>query len=312
MGRRLTAAGGTIVLMRRALLAACVIAAVRSAYADEKSPPIAAPPAGSSEPHWLIYGALVNDAFSELIPPLDDQGFTHDTVLAIRREQTDWLRDALGGNALAGIDQIGGSAVHRIITSRGDRRRWDLAELFATAEHVWPLALPLSATLRAGPTFAGNLGGRYIQNGWHSISKTGPTVEQGLQNMYPGDRRFAFTLGARVGADTGEQLTGWLRGYGFVDGQVALGSTGVTSMQSALGISAAQAHVGAHAELALARYDVDDPDLALPGAYRAGWQAEWRVGVDLHWSHYRAGYEYRANESGSGEPVGLVEFSTTQ
>jgi hypothetical protein len=287
--------------MRRVLLASCVLApAAHPAFADEKSPPVAAAPAGSSEPHWLIYGSLRNDAFSELIPPLDDQGFTHDTVLVIRREQSEWLT------------RIGGSGVHRIITSRVDRRRWDLAELFATAEHAWPLALPVSATLRAGPTFAGNLGGRYIQNGWHSLSGTGPTLEQGLQNMYPGDRRFAFTVGARVAADTGERLAWWLRGYGFADGQVALGSTGVTSMQSTLGISAAHTHVGMHAELALARYHVADPNLALPGAYRAGWQAEWRIGVDVHWRHYRIGYEYRANESGSGEPVGLFDFAATQ
>jgi hypothetical protein len=303
------------------LLVVCASASV--ALADEKSPPVAARPRGSSEPYWLTYAAFRNDAFTELDPPIDDFGFTHDNVFALRRQ--------------TGTDTFGGSFVHRIITSREDRRRWELIELFATGERslldratsqtVTPsvatdvpqlagIPFSLTTTLRAGPTFAGNFGGRYMQNGWHAISKTGPTIDEGLANDYPGDRELGFVVGGRARAsaarDPSPQHGQQTEAYSFVDAQVALGGTGVTSMQAALGGNLTSAHLGVHLELAVARYHVGDPYLALPGAYRSGWQFEWCVGVDVHWSRYRVGYEYRANESGSGEPMGLLEVSTTR
>ena len=272
-----------------------------AAWADEKSPPEAAARAGSSEPYWYTYAAFRNDAFTELDPPIDDVGFTHDNVFALRRRE--------------GVYTFGGSWIHRFITSRADRRRWDLVELFATGERelvAWTdgAGRPhrVSTIGRAGPTLGGNWGGRYLQNGWHVISKTGPTIEEGLANNYPGDRRYAFTVGGRVRASVGERL----QAYSFIDGQLALGGTGVTSMQATVGGNAATKYLGAHGEVAVARYHVSDPYLALPGAYGTGFQFEWRVGVDVHWSRFRVGYEYRANESGSGEPLGVIEFSSTR
>jgi hypothetical protein len=310
---------GWLLLVACASASAGLGAMMPIAFADEKSPPIAARPVGSSEPYWLTYAAFRNDVFTELDPPIDDFGFTHDNVFALRRQ--------------AGTDTFGGSFVHRFITSRQDRRRWDLIEVFATGERSFALdRISLAATLRTGPTLGGNFGGRYMQNGWHAISKTGPTVDEGLANNYPDDRELGFVVGGRArasisaagadtslaparlsaaGADTSiaRALT---QAYSFVDGQFALGGTGVTSMQAALGGNLASEHLGAHIELAIARYHVGDPNLALPGAYRTGWQFEWRVGVDVHWSRFRLGYEYRANESGSGEPMGLLEVSTTR
>jgi hypothetical protein len=250
---------------------------------------------------------------------MDDLGFTHDNVFALRRQ--------------SGSDAFGGSFVHRFITSRVDRRRWDLVELFATAERGWWIgdpsasrnasastsapdgvssdaghAIRVVAIVRAGPTLGGNWAGRYLQNAWHTISKTGPTLDEGLANDYPGDRTYGFTTGGRAVAAIGTRL----QGYSYIDGQVALGQTGVTSMQGTLGGSAASKHFGAHVEVALSRYHVLEPNLALPGAYGRGFQLEWRVGVDVHWSRFRVGYEYRANEGGSGEPLGVFEFSSTR
>ncbi len=292
------------------------------AAADEVSPPEAATPHaaheslpsnGASEPRWLTYAAFRNDVFTELDPPIDDVGFTHDNVLVLRRR--------------AGSDTFGGSFVHRFLTSRQDRRRWDLVELFATAERAWqrddaaqyadpaqdadpaPARLRATTALRAGPTFGGNFGGRYIQNAFHAITKLGPTLDEGLANDYPGGREVGFVLGGRARASIGDER--W-QGYSFVDGQLALGGTGATSFEATLGGSAASAHLGAHVEVALTRYHVGDPYLALPGAYRPGLQFEWRAGIDVHWSRFRIGYEYRANESGSGEPMGVVEFSSAR
>jgi hypothetical protein len=282
------------------MIRCCVVLALatsRIAHADARLPPEAAAQPGSGEPHWLTYAAMRNDVFTELDPPIDDVGFTHDNVFSLRRR--------------AGIHTLGGTIVHRWITSRTDRRRWDLVELVATGERRWPLetAWPVITTaVRSGPVLAGNWGGRYLQNGWHAISDTGPTVDEGLANNYPGDRAYGFALGGRARARAGDRL----QGYSFVDAQLAVGGTGVTSFEAAIGASAASARLGGHVELAGTRYRVTDPYLALPGAYRRGFHLEWRVGVDVHWSRFRIGYEYRANESGSGEPIGVLEFSSTR
>ena len=254
----------------------------------------------------LVYAALQNDAFSEVIPPLDDLGFTHDTVLAIGVPRGDYV--------------LGGKLFDRWLTSRQDRRRWDQLDVFATFEQMlWPPvltgepALPsrwsLSAQARVGPTLGGNLGGMFLQNGWHSISGTGPTVDQGLANDYPGDRTIGVVGGAHAHASfvtSRESVASNL--YANVDGQGALGA-GVSSVEGSLGGWLGAHHVGAHVEAAVTRYHVVDPNLALPGGYGVGWQFEWRAGIDLTWSRYRLAYEYRANEGGSGEPIGVVAFS---
>ncbi len=281
--------------MIRALAIVYVLA--RVAHADEKSPPRAAAAPEAREPFWHVYAAFRNDALSELDPPLDDQGFTHDNVFALRRESGDYT--------------LGGSFVHRFITSRTSRDRSDLVELFATAERSWPDVFAatwprLTATLRAGPSLGGNWGGRYIQNGFHFLTKTGPTLDEGLQDRYPGGRTVGFALGGRARLEVGDRVVG----YGFADGQLALGGTGVTSMQTAVGLVARSTYVGAHAEVALTGYALGDPYLMLPGGYREGFHVEWRAGIAVHWSRFSIGYEYRANESGSGEPMGVVEFSS--
>ncbi|HEY5946549.1 MAG TPA: hypothetical protein VIV40_13700 [Kofleriaceae bacterium] len=281
--------------MSRCWAIVCALGGV--AHADERWPRIPEATSAMAEPYWLTYAAFRNDAFTELDPPIDDQGFTHDNVFALRRQ--------------AGVDTFGGSFVHRFITSRTSNDRWDLVELLATHERTWPDLLAtewphLTTHERVGLALGGNFGGRYIQNGFHALTKTGPTLDQGLQNRYPDDRKAGFVVGGGARAAVGDRV----QGYGLLDGQLAIGDTGVTSMQAAIGGEAMARHVGAHVELALTRYHTEDPNLRLPGAYGVGFQFEWRVGVDVHWSRFRLGYEYRANESGSGEPMGLIEFSS--
>ena len=247
---------------------------------------------------WHTYAAFRNDAFSELTPPFDDWGFTHDNVFSLVR------RDNARG--------YGGRFLHRWITSTTDRRRWDQLEVVALAEQMLVLdgALPLFASLeeRLGPTFGGNFGGQFLQNGWHAISGTGPTVEQGLANDYPGDREVGVVAGGRARAQIGEAR---VHGYAHVDGQVGL-AAGVSSFETAIGGTAGMRYVGLHAELALTRYRVSDAYLALPGGYGSGWQFEWRAGVYVAWSRFRVSYQYRANEGGSGEPIGVIAFQSVR
>ena len=252
--------------------------------------------AADEAPTWTTYAALRNDAFTDLTPPLDDQGFTHDNLVSLVRTHS-----ALG---------FGGRAMHRWLTSNADYRRWDQLEIVALVE--WRPALASSLTHidtqgRLGPTLGGNFGGRYLQNGWHSVSGTGPTLEQGgLANDYAGDRSIGLVAGVRGRGQLGDDR---LRGYAVMDGQVGLGG-GVSTIETALGGSASARHIGAHVEIAVTRYHASDELLALPGGYGSGWQLEWRAGVHVAWSRFRVSYQYRANEGGSGEPIGVIAFQS--
>lgn len=245
--------------------------------------------AGADEVHWLTEVAIRNDVFADLTPPIDDAGFTHDNLVSVRREH--------------GELRFGGSFLHRWITSRVDRRRWDQVEVLALAERTWLPRLTTSA--RLGPSLGGNFGGRKMQNGWHALSGTGPTLEEGLQSDYPGDRRIGITAGVGARIELGDAFGG----YGVADGQVAIG-TGLAAFEIAAGARASSRHVVAYVEIALQRYHPVDPNLGLPGGYGTGFQVAWRVGVDVRWSRFQLGYEYRANEGGSGEPVGVIAFQS--
>ncbi len=244
---------------------------------------------------------ISNDAFTDLTPPLDDSGFTTDLGVAFWRP---WRGD-----------QLGGSLWHRWLTEVGGQRREDLLELFATVERTWgtPRVLELTSLVRLGPTFTGNLGGRWIQNAWHSTTGTGPTLEEGLQSRYIADRAIGITGGNRATGSVGIPAA---QAYGVVDGQVALG-TGVSSLELAAGARLIGrircTELGVHGEVAIARYAVSDAALALPGGYgEDGWQREWRVGVHVAWRRVMVAYEYRANEGGSGEPIGTVTVTIKQ
>lgn len=241
---------------------------------------------------WHLHAAIGNDAFTQLIPPLPDDGFTNDLALAIRRAD----------HGLA----IGGSIFHRMITDSPQGLRVDQLDLLATADRT--LTPWLVAGARIGPTFTGNLGGRALQNWWHGFSHTGPTIAQGLPSLYPGEREAAVLVGGHVRAETGDVV----RAYVAVDAQLALGGTGVSVFETAVG-GIARAHVrtielAVHFELAGADVETSDPWLALPLAYHRGWHVAWRVGTHVAWGANRISYEYRANEGGSGEPIGIIAY----
>ncbi len=233
----------------------------------------------------MFYASVRNDIF-ELVPPIDDLGFTHDNVLAVARRRGEYT--------------FGVFVMDRWITSLTDRRRWDQIDAFLTGERPW--GEHLVSSLRVGPSFGGNFGGRYLQHAWHS---TGTGSTHGGADLYDGERAAGFVSGARLRGVVGERVQGYL----VVDGQLALGKSGVSSFETASGVTIAGQLLSAHAEVALTRYHVADPNLALPGAYGVGWQREWRTGLAVHWSTYRFGYQYRHNEGGSHQPIGLFELS---
>jgi hypothetical protein len=267
----------------RRLALAAVIAGSPAARADRSD--------DAGETAWHTYAAFRNDVFTELLPPIDDRGFTHDNVFSLRRQQ--------------GALSFGGGFVHRWITSTRDRRRWDQLDVVATGEQTLDHGVTLG--LRIGPTLAGNFGGRYLQNGWHTLTGSGPTLAEGLADDYPSRREVGALLGARARVTRGRDR---VQAWAVLDGQIAAGRTGVTAIESAAGGSASVGAVGLHAELAVTRYHATDPYLRLPGGYGVGWQLEWRAGVHVAWSRFRITYQYRANEGGSGEPIGVIAFQS--
>ncbi|MDX2092557.1 MAG: hypothetical protein SFX73_32130 [Kofleriaceae bacterium] len=244
--------------------------------------------------------ALRNDVFTDLSPPIDDAGFTQDFDIRFWRPYRGYA--------------IGGMLFDRWVTSRVNDDRRDLLELAATVERPWlhptqPALVTVGA--RLGPVFTGNLGGRWMQNGWHTISKTGPTLDEGLQHNYVGE----LDAGAFAGVHARGEVGTWLQGYGSLDGQVSVG-TGVSWIEAAIG-ARGNARVGrallsAHVELAESRFAVTDDLLALPGGYGEGMQFSWRAGVAVAWQRLRFEYQYRTNEGGSGEPIGVIAFTIKQ
>src|SRR5262249_3652475 len=86
----------------------------------------------------------------------------------------------------------------------------------------------------AGAPIRYGFGGLAIQNRWHALSGTGPTIEEGLQDTYDGDRRVAVLAGVRGDASVGARV----QGYGAFAGQLALGGTGVSRAEAAAGVRA--------------------------------------------------------------------------
>lgn len=244
---------------------------------------------------------ISNDAFTEVTPPLDDSGFTTDLGIAFWRP---W--DAY---------RIGGSIWYRWLTEVRGKRREDLIELLGTVDRTWgaPRVRELTIAARLGPAFTGNLGGRWTQNAWHGTTGTGPTLEQGLQDRYITDRAVGVVAGGRAVGSVGVSAA---QAYGVVDTQAAFG-TGVSSLEAIAGgqliARIGSVELGLHGELGIGRYAVADDALALPGGYGEGaWQALWRIGVHVAWRRVLVGYEYRANEGGSGEPIGTVTVTIKQ
>jgi len=240
--------------------------------------------------------AIGNDTFATT-PPFDDDGFTNDISLAFWRPRGDYL--------------VGGALLDRWVTEVGGPRRWDQLELTGTLERTWGErhVRSFTAASRLGPVFGGNVGGRWGQNGFHTLCQCGRLLTEGLQSVYPAERTYGVVAGARGRGSIG---TPNVQGYGVVDGQVSVGA-GVTWIEASAGVRVSavlgNTELAGHVELVGARYHVNDPYLALPGGYGRGWQGEWRAGVQVSWSRYHVEYEYRANESGSGQPLGILGFT---
>jgi hypothetical protein len=249
--------------------------------------------------------AIRNDTFTGLIPPFDDVGFTNDLELAFWRPYR-------------GVN-IGGRWTDRLVTEgyldfdSGDRRQ-DLVEIVGTIEKTWgtPLLHSLTIEGRAGSVATGNWGGRWYQNAFHTLCRCGRLLSEGLAHRYPEERRYGALAGARMIASEGVDHA---QAYAALDGQASIG-TGVTWIDAAIGGRVRTrircAELGAHAEIAAMRFHVLSDALAIPSGYGSGWQLGWRAGIHVAWNRVRIDYEYRANEGGSGEPIGVVAITVKQ
>jgi hypothetical protein len=241
---------------------------------------------------WEMRAVLGNDAFDGVLSHTDDDGFTNDLSLAVRRRR--------------GELALGGSVLDRMITSRAIMRRTDLIEVFARA--AWMLDGVAMLELRLGPSFVGDLGGEWVQARWHRMTHTGPRDPRETPTMYMHELRAAGVVGLH--GETG--YGGPLRAYSTLDGQLAVGDTGVSFGEGAGGLRLSYrfgpVELAMFGELALGRYHVDDAELAMPGAYRPGWQLDRRIGARVGVGRYRVSLEYHTNETSSGEPFTEIMF----
>jgi hypothetical protein len=241
---------------------------------------------------WEMQAVLGNDAFDGVLSHTDDDGFTNDLSFALRRRR--------------GELALGASVLDRMITSRAIMRRTDLIEVFARAALVLDDLAMLE--LRVGPTFAGDLGGQWVQARWHRMTGTGPRDPRETPSVYMHELRTAGVVGLRGEAGYG----GPLRAYSTLDGQVAVGDTGVSFGEAAGGLRAGvqlgPVELAMFGELAFGRYHVDDAELAMPGAYRPGWQLDRRIGARVGVGRYRVSFEYHTNETSSGEAFTEIMF----
>jgi hypothetical protein len=246
--------------------------------------------------------AIANDVFTAARPlGSDDNGFTNDLDFSFWRPYRAYL--------------VGGRLYDRWITEEtpiGGRRR-DLVDLLATVERTWGApARSLRVAARFGPTFTGNLGGRWMQNAFHTTCRCGRPLDAGLQDTYEGDNDAGVLAGTRA---VGAAGTAWAQGYATADLQGSLG-TGVSSVEGALGGrllgNSGNNRFGGHVEIAVNRFHVDDERLAIPGGYRSGWQSTWRAGVYYARGRVRVDFEYRDNEDSSGQPIGVLAFTIKQ
>jgi hypothetical protein len=246
--------------------------------------------------------AIRNDVFTATRPlGSDDNGFTNDLDFHFWRPWREYL--------------VGARLVDRWITEEiaiGGRRR-DLVDLLATAERGWGVpGRSLQLAARLGPTFTGNLGGRWMQNAFHTTCRCGRPLDAGLQDTYEGDNDAGVLAGGRAVGSLGLP---WAQGYAVADLQGSLG-TGVSYVEGALGARvlgrSGKNRYGGHFEVALDRFGVDDERLAFPGSYRPGWQTAWRAGAHYARGRVRVDLEYRDNEGGSGQPIGAIAVTIKQ
>jgi hypothetical protein len=252
--------------------------------------------------HADLRVAIDNDVLTGGPRPFNDDGFTNDFDIRFWRPLRGYL--------------VGGQLFDRWITEvpRSAGRRRDQLDLLATIARTWGDSPVRDVTVagRLGPTFGGNLGGRSMQNGFHRLCGCGDTLDQGLQSRYEGDFDAGALIGTRI---TGRYGFPHLQAYSVVDTQLAVGA-GVSFVDGAVGLRFAgwngSVKVGAHAEVALIGFHATDPGLAIPGGYGEGWDTAGRFGLYVAWRRYRFEYEFRSNEGGSGEPVGVVAFTVKQ
>lgn len=252
-----------------------------------------------AEPDVKLRVAWWNDVFSER-SPADDTGFTSDFEVDV------WIRLHRG--------TVRARMMHRTITERFSRRRWDQLDLIVAYEDELRPRRDTYVELagRAGLTFGGNFGGCAVQNTWHELTGSGITVDEGLQNQYDGGRRAAVLGGLRAALVHGVSIAKLRAG---TDAQATLGNTGVATLGGFAGgdlsVPIRRWRLLLTTELALIRYWTSDPNLTLRSAYGVGeWQRQFRVGLGAGIGATSFGWQYRSNEGGSGEPTGVVWFST--
>ena len=230
----------------------------------------------------------------------DDDRFTHDTFASAAWSQ--------------GQKRLELSATLRYWTMPGGMERTDIIDTAASMGQTYRFgSFALSGTGIVGVTSTGDYAGSAVQDRWHGFSGMGRRLgstkgnsyhRTPLQDRYDPGHRFGLTLGGDTSLSL-DLLGDHLRAEAGVEGQLAVGKTGLSYVRPHAGVDAHYG-VGPIDAFVAQRFEATravtrDPTLQQRGGYELRrWFAtpESRVGVRV--GQLEGGMLVRLNEGGTG------------
>lgn len=235
-----------------------------------------------------------NDQF--FYPNGDDDGFTQAANLGLTLRR--------------GPDSFDLDVRHGMLTERGGDQRVDELDVLATVSHRLERgAVEWSFGPTIGLSLVGDYGGAQLQDAFHGAIGMGRRLDGTLQSEYEGPDQGALIVGAHVQAR--RDLGAGFSANAGVDGQLALGPTGVSRVSPRVGLSwelpRGVVRPVAGAELEVARFFTPDARLTMAGGYDTRhFEAMPRFRLGIANDHFELGWRGTVNQNGSGANFGEI------
>ncbi len=238
-----------------------------------------------------------NDQF--FYPNGDDDGFTQaaNIGLTLRR----------------GDDTFDLDVRHGMLTERGGDHRVDELDILAALSHrVERGAVEYDFGPTVGVSLVGDYGGAQLQDAFHGAIGMGRRLDGALQSEYEGTNQAALIVGAHFTAR--RDLGVGFSAHAGIDGQLALGPTGVSRVSPRVGLNwelprgVVRPVVGA--ELEVARFFTPDARLQMAGGYDTRhFEAMPRFRIGIANDHFELGWRGTVNQGGAGAQMGEIYLS---
>ncbi|MEQ9503521.1 MAG: hypothetical protein RIT81_42090 [Deltaproteobacteria bacterium] len=235
-----------------------------------------------------------NDQF--FYPNGDDDGFTQAAELGLTLRR--------------GVDQLDLDVRHSMLTERGGPRRVDELDVHATLSRTIERGqVEWTFGPKVGVSLVGDYGGAELQDWFHGAIGMGRRLDGWLQSEYEGTNQAAVIVGAHVQAR--RDLGVGFSAHAGLDGQLALGPTGVSRIAPRVGLNwelprgPVRPVVGA--ELEIAKFHTPDARLQMAGGYdTSGFQAMPNFRLGIAGDHFELGWRGTVNQGGSGANMGEI------